>query len=379
MASSPVGAVRVTFVSSHAEEGGSELYLERLLDELGPDWVEEVVCLAEGPLADRLRTQGWPVRVVPAAGRAGIPRAVWELRRQLRRSPPELVHANGVKAALCAALAATGTATPVVWVKHDFSWDGPLAALVARRCAQVVGVSAAVAETFGPRLRPRVRVVPHGIPEAVVDGAAARERLAADLGCPPSAPVVGLVGRIHPAKGQLELVEAAPRILERRPDTRFALIGHPDPHHPGYAQRVRERADQLGLGERLRLLGHRADAVAAMAACDVVVMPTVRDERGMGREGFGLVGIEALAAGTPVVGYADGALPEVLGSCARLVAPSDRPGLADAVVEVLDDRDLRRRMSQCGRERVRTRYSLATMVGRMQECYRALARGGPAS
>lgn len=379
MASTSVAPVRVLFVSSHSQEGGSERYLERLLDELGSGWVHGVACLADGPLVPRLRGRGWAVRVIPGSGRAGIPLGVWRLRRWLRRSPPDLVHANGVKAALCAGLAALGTRVPVVWVKHDFSWDGPLAAFVARLCVQVVAVSAAVNQTFGDSLRARTRVVPNGIPQRHVDRMAARGDLVGLLGCPPEAPVVALIGRIHPAKGQLELVEAGPRILERCPDVRFAIIGEPDRYQPRYTASVRRRSDELGLAERLSFVGHRPDGVEAMAGCDVVVVPSVRDERGMGREGFGLVGIEALSVGTPVVGYADGALPEVLGSCAQLVEPGNRRALADAVVRVLEDGDLRRQMSDCGRERVRVHYSLSVMVERMRERYREAARSTPGS
>jgi glycosyltransferase involved in cell wall biosynthesis len=379
VATAPLAAVAVAFVSSHSLEGGSELYLERLLEELGPAWVDGVTCLAEGPLVGRLQARGWPVEVIPASGQAGIPRGVRELRWILRRSPPDVVHANGVKAALCAGLAAIGTGVPVIWVKHDFSWDGPLAGFVARLCAEVVAVSAAVAETFGASLRPRVHVVPNGIPETAVDRVAARDELVGLLRCPPEAPVVGLLGRIHPAKGQLELVEAAPRILEHRPDVRFAIIGEPDRYQPDYAVAVRRRSNDLGLGERLSFVGHRPDGIAALAGCDVVVVPSVRDDRGMGREGFGLVGVEALSVGTPVVGYADGALPEVLGPCAHLVEPGSRRALADVVLRVLGDEGLRRQMTDCGRERVRVHYSLSTMVERMKQRYRVAARSAPGS
>ena len=83
------------------------------------------------------------------------PAAERRLRRRLRRDPPEVVHANGLKAALVSVLATMGTRLPVLWVKHDFSFDGRLAALVARRCRIVVTVSAAVAETFDPATRER--------------------------------------------------------------------------------------------------------------------------------------------------------------------------------------------------------------------------------
>jgi glycosyltransferase involved in cell wall biosynthesis len=276
-----------------------------------------------------------------------------------------------VKAALVTALARPPA--PVIWVKHDFSWDGPLAALVARRCALVVGVSAAVTETFGPRARDRVRVVHNGIPPIERDRATGRELVRGLIGTADE--VVGLVGRFHPAKGQIELVEAAPRVLERRPGTRFLLLGGDDPYQLGYARHVRERIGELGLGAMVLVRDHHPDAPAVMAGCDVVAMPSVPDERGMGREGFGLVGLEAMAVGTPVVGYAGGALPEVLGDCAELVPEGDRGALADAIVALLADRERRERLADCGRSLTRERFSLDTTVALMRERYAEAASG----
>ena len=156
MARSPVaGPVPVTFVISHALSGGSERYLELLLDHLAPAWVHGVVSLQDGPFVPRLRASGFEVEVVETGPRLSMLASALRVRRLINRDPPAVIHANGVKAALVAALARPRA--PVLWVKHDFSWDGPLAALVARRCARVVGVSAAVTETFGAGLRERVR------------------------------------------------------------------------------------------------------------------------------------------------------------------------------------------------------------------------------
>jgi glycosyltransferase involved in cell wall biosynthesis len=188
--------------------------------------------------------------------------------------------------------------------------------------------------------------------------------------------VVVLVGRLHPAKGQIELVEAAARVLERRPGTRFLLLGGEDPYQPDYARAVRDRIAQLGLADAVLLPGHHADAPGVMAGCDLVAMPSVPDERGMGREGFGLVGLEAMAVGTPVVGYDGGALPEVLDGRAVLVREGDRSALADAIVAVLGDRDRRTRLAEDGRAYVRERFGLDATVAGMRASYAEAASTG---
>jgi glycosyltransferase involved in cell wall biosynthesis len=368
--------VAVSFVVSHARLGGAERYVELLLDGLGPEWVRAVVCLGHGPFVDRLRALGHRVEVVPTPRRIGMLAAAWKLRRRLLRQRPDLVHANGTKAALVCGLATPGTGIPVIWVKHDHFRDGWLTNLIALRCRQVVGVSAAVNATFSRMLRKRLHVIHNGVPDLRVDRRAGRNLVAGLLGCAPDTPVVLLVGRLDPLKGAGELLEAAPQILRRRPGVRFALLGGEEPHHPGYRGSLERRARELGIRDAVAFLGHRDDAVEVLCGCDVVVIPSIPGPRGFGREGFPLVAIEALWVGTPVAGYADGGLPEAVGESARLVPRGDRTALADGIVEILEDPAVREEMIARGTERARARYRFATVVELMAERYRAAATEG---
>jgi glycosyltransferase involved in cell wall biosynthesis len=364
--------VPVTFVSSHAQLGGAERYLETLFENLGPGWVAGVVCLQDGPIVARLRDREVPTVVLETgAGPLAITRSAVRLRRLLRRERPAVVHANGVKAALVSALATPGTGIPVVWVKHDFSWDGTLARLVARGCKAVVGVSQAVVETFEPS--DKIFVVHNGLPATKPDREAGRRRLEEVLGVDGAAKVVALVGRIDPVKGQRELLAVLPDLLQRVPEIRVAFVGAESPTHAGHAAELRTTVASDGLGDAVSFLGFRDDVLELISGCDALAVPTVSDERGFGREGFGFVGLEAFAAGTPVVGYDDGALREVLGECALLVPPGDRAALADALVRVLDDASLRESLTRCGRERVATSFSVEAMVEAMKKRYRAAA------
>lgn len=371
--------VPVVFVSSHAELGGSERYLELLLEALGPSWVDRVISLADGPALQRLEARGVEVEVLETGTRAGLLLDVWRLRRTLlgggRR--PVVVHANGVKAALVCGLAMARTSVPVVWVKHDFSWDGRLGRAVARNCTEVVGVSVAVLEVLRrgrPRLKggARLTVVPNGIPapEPLAPRSASQVREA--LHVSEDARLVTLVGRLHRVKGQLELVECMPAVLARVPDAHVALVGPEDATQSGYIRELRRRIAALGLEGRVHETGPRDDIPAVMAASEVVVIPSVRDERG-GREGFGLAGIEALSVGTPVVGFADGALPEVLADAALLVGAGDRAALADAIARVLEQPDLAADLAARGRARFAGRFTIEATASAMEGRYRALA------
>jgi len=368
------GVVRVAFVSSHALPGGSERYLEDLLDRLQPEWIAGVVSLQDGWLVDRLRAAGRSVTVVSTPARLGILPAAWRLRRALLAQKPDVVHANGVKAALVAGVAMVGTGVPILWLKHDFFWDGPVAGITARLCAEVVGVSRAVTETFGTRLAHRVKVVPNGIRRVEADPLAGRRRLEALLGLEAADQVVLLLGRLHRIKGALQLIDAAPVLLARRPDAVLAVIGGEDPGEPGLLDELRARIGAFGVGDRVRLAGHQDDPLTLIAGADVLAVPSGPNAPGLRGEGFGLVALEAMAVGTPVVAYDAGALPEVLDGCGLLVPPGDPDALAAGVARVLEDPRLVERLVVAARRRAEERYDLNRVAREMEARYRAVTR-----
>jgi glycosyltransferase involved in cell wall biosynthesis len=246
--------------------------------------------------------------------------------------------------------------------------------LVGARCEEIIGISHAVTRTFGRSTSKRVRVVPCGIPEYRFEKEAARLLVLDVTGSSAQDRVVLHVGRLFPAKGQRDLLEVAPRILEVIPAARFVFVaaGVHDAHERAFAQSLVRRAGQLGISDSVLLLEDHPEAVRLMAGADLVAVPSLRDPVSGWREGFGLVGVEAMSVGTPVVGYADGALPEVLGDCAELVTPGDRSALRQAIIRLLTDEGLRDRSARCGLQRAR-HYSLANAIRSMEQCYRQVA------
>jgi glycosyltransferase involved in cell wall biosynthesis len=362
-------AVRVLFLSSHARRGGSERYLETIVDRLGHDWIEQVVCLEDGPHAASLRASGVQVVVLATSGSGvSIMASARKLRSLVKRSSAGVLHANGVKAALVAALAGAGTKVPIVWIKHDFSYDGLAARMIASRCRLVVGVSKSVTEVFGDGTE-KVRVVHTGVPLTSPDRPAARLALTEAMGIGRNAPILGLAGRLHPVKGHATLLDVLPEVMPRVPQLEVAIIGGSDEPHPHYEESLRRRADELEVSDRVHWLGHRDDLPQLLGGMDVVVVPSGPHSRGPGREGFPLIALEAMAAGTPVVGFDLGGLPEALGPCGRVVPYGDRAGLVASLVEVLDDRRLADHLGTCGRERVARYFTVESMIRALQAVY----------
>jgi glycosyltransferase involved in cell wall biosynthesis len=361
----------VTFVASHSELGGQESYLLSILRSLDPAAIHGVVALHDGPALPRLAALGHRTWLVPTPARLGILPAVVKLRRVLLAGDAQLVHADGGKAALCSVLALAGTGIPVVWMKHDTSFDGPLGRWIAARCAAVAGVSPTVTAALAGVRGTEVHVVPNGVPAYDVDRGAAHAELRELLGAPADAQTVVQVGRLVPGKGQLDTVEAAGRL--QRPGVRFALVGAPDRHAHEYAARVQARAAELD--GAVTLLGYRDDATRLMAGADVVVVPSLpRTGVYGGGEGFGLVAVEAMAVGTPVLAYDVPALPETLGGCGALVPAGDLDAYAHVLGALLADPGRRERMAAAGRVRART-FSLDAAVARLGDVYGVASRG----
>jgi glycosyltransferase involved in cell wall biosynthesis len=363
----------VTFVASHAQLGGQEAYLLSLLRALEDDAVRGVVSLQNGPAVARLAATGRRVWVIPTGTRLGVLLGALKLRRLLRATGTELVHADGTKAALCAGLATAGTGVPVVWMKHDGSFDGPLARAVASRCAAVIGVSRTVVESL-EGVKADVHVVRNGIPDHDVDREQAAQELRAAIEAPETAEVVVQVARIVANKGQQDTVEAAAAVLEQRPDARFAFVGDVDAHGGGYARTLRARVQELGIGHAVTFLGHREDAVRLIAGADLLVVPSLQLPGFHGwREGGSLVAAEAMMVGTPVLAYADPAVIETLEGCGTVVAPGDIPTLARAMSALLADPDRRRALSECGKQRARD-LRLPRALDELTAVYRSASR-----
>jgi glycosyltransferase involved in cell wall biosynthesis len=279
-----------------------------------------------------------------------------DLCRWLDAERIDIVHTHSYKPNLYARLAALPCrASGVKLVAHyhneyDNKWgkDGTL--VLDRRLAgssdALVAVSAAVQDHVASRLgiaRDRIDVVPNGVEvERFAAGEHASARAA--LGLPATGPVVGVVGRISEQKGQEDFIRAAVPIAAAIPEAVFLVVGSADDERLHAS--LRRLVHDLVLDDRVRFTGHVTDMPALYAALDLLVAPSRW-------EGFGLMLVEGMAAGRPIVATAVGAIPEVVGlsGAAVLVPPADEVALAKAVTPLLLDPVRRAAMGAAGRRR----------------------------
>jgi len=182
-------------------------------------------------------------------------------------------------------------------------------------------------------------------------------------------PYVLFVGRLASNKGLLPLVEAFAAVARDHPDATLVLVGEDGGMRAG----VEAAGTRLGLGPRLRIVGHVGeDAVLADAYREarMTVLPSEY-------EAFGLVLLESLAQGTPVVASRVGGIPEFVpdGKAGLLVTPNDAGELARAIGRLWEDPALGRQLGTYGRDQVVPVYTWDRLVDRLEALYREVRSG----
>ncbi|HUH12246.1 MAG TPA: glycosyltransferase family 4 protein [Longimicrobiales bacterium] len=370
--------MRPLVLMSGLAPGGAERVTVSFLRRLARDGRPVPLCTLtaahDGGLAAELEASGVE-RLDLGATRLVDPAALLRLRRLLRDGGFDLVHAHGQDAAVMAHWARRLARFRLVITRHVLeepagSWRERArarAALRALRAADaVVAVSRGTVQglvTGGVTPR-RIEVIPNGIDLErfdPADTAAAGRAIRAAYAHEPGAVVVLVPAVLRAGKGHPVLLEAIPGVRERVPGAVFLLAGGGP-----LAEEIAVAAK--GAGPAVRMLGHREDMPALMAAADAVCLPSRA-------EALPTVLLEAAAAARPVVASRVGGVPEVVehGRTGLLVPPGDPAALATALLELLEAPARRRALGEAALIRARESFGLETQVGRTLELWRRVA------
>jgi len=195
-----------------------------------------------------------------------------------------------------------------------------------------------------------------------------RRRLRHEFGAGDDETLVVLPGRLCRPKGQVEFIEAAAMTRERLPAARFLVVGGLSSERgadPGFADELRQMVDSSQLRDRVVFTDYRTDVPQILEVSDIVCVPSWD-------EAFGMVVIEAMALGAPVIGTASGGIPELIddGRDGRLVKPKSAKALADAILDMAADPTALRKMGLQGRQKVAERFSMERHVTNLLAHYR---------
>src|ERR1019366_3743174 len=186
---------------------------------------------------------------------------------------------------------------------------------------------------------------------------------------PHHAPVVGNVAALVPHKGQRHLVEAAHLVVREVPDARFIILGEGELREP-LERQVRE----YKLEKHVLLPGFRTDVLGCIKGFDLFAMSSVT-------EGLGTSLLDAMACSRAIVATRTGGIPEIVedGVNGVLVPPRDHAEMAKAIVRLLNDGALRKKMGDAGFARVQARFTVERMVAETASVYERVGGTGHAA
>ena len=346
--------------------GGAEFHLLTLCRYQKKQGMEVVVaCLSEfGKDGRSLRRdfENEGIRVIRLCdGHRFELRSFSRIVRLVETERPNIFHTHLPRADLTGALARFLNPS-VAWVcslhaiySDDWSgrWSLPLLRFLWNRADAIICISHAVSDWLiaGGMPADRAKVIYYGIePDKFSQP---RVDLRKEWALNGSA-IIGSIGRLEPRKGHDCLIEAMAILVKRLPNVLLLIAGHDS---WGYGVNLGRRIDELGLKDRVRLIGFQNDVVSFLNTLDVFALAT-------NSEGFGQVVIEAMAAGKPVVTSKIAPLTEIVadGETGLLVESRSPQSFASAIAQLLIDPMERHRMGACGRERVTKSFTAERMT-----------------
>ena len=302
------------------------------------------------------------------------PSTLTALLKVIDRKKIDILHLHGYGATTFGRMAGAFRRLPTIVHEHanltTTPWFQKVADAVLEPSTDIaIAVSKSTADFLinARQLPPdKVKTVYLGVPLEEFSRPRSADEIAAarrELGIAPGEFAIGTVTRLHDSKGNSYLVDAAATVVKERPQARFFLVGE-GPLLPD----LQQQAAALGLGDRFVFHGFAKDVAAVVSAFDLSVFPSLW-------EGTPLTVFEALAMGKPMVATdADGLLDVLSDDHDALIVPKrDVPALARAIVRLMDDEPLRRRLGSQARV-TGQQYDIAAFVRKMERLYDILHR-----
>jgi glycosyltransferase involved in cell wall biosynthesis len=364
--------IRLLLIIPTLVRGGAEKQLALLARGLPREQFELHVAVLthSGPLEQSLTDDGISVTVIGKRWKFD-PLCYWRLLRHIRTIKPDIVHTW-----LFAANSYGRQAAIAAGVKHIIAgercvdpwkatWQLAIDRWLAPKTERIITNSNGVMEFYVGHGLPTDKfvVIPNGIALEPIPNSVSREELLQELDLPPSARLLGAVGRLWPQKRVKDLIWAADLLKTTRDDAHLLIIG--DGPQRSRLERYR---DQSLIIERVHFLGERDDVPRLMQHFDVLWLASEY-------EGQSNAVLEAMASGIPVIatdipGNRDLVVDDMTG---YLVPLGDRFEFTRRTHWLLDDESLRRRLGAAGRQRVLTEFTVEQMVARHASLYRQLA------
>jgi glycosyltransferase involved in cell wall biosynthesis len=370
--------IRVALVISNLEYGGAQRQVVELANHLDRSEYEIHVCSLSPyvPLARDLKDATERLYILSKRCKFDVS-VIWRLASWLRRIRADVVHSYlfdaNVIARLAGRLAGVGA---VIGSERNTDYHLKRRQLwgywATGRCSDMIIANSRAGAEFNRRMLghplEHYRVVHNGV-DTMRFRPQPRTSIREQLRLPADVPVVGMFASFKAQKNHPLLLEAARRVLDRRGDVKFLLVG--DGLYEArlgsdtYKTRVAEMIEALGLSRACVLAGNRDDVEHVYCACDLTVLPSLF-------EGTPNVLLESMSCGVPVVAtdVADNATIAPDGRVGFIVPSGDAAALADRLLRLIEDRELCRRFGVAARAWIESEFSTARLAEKTGAVYR---------
>ena len=347
--------MKIAIIMPLAEQrGGAELVLWHLMQQRQQDVDWLVIFFEDGPLLKQIQALGVETHIVPA-GRLREPlrfiATVKKIAAIAKQNRVDVIFSWMTKAQLYSSWAAMLSGIPTLWyqqgVPSDRGWLDTTATMLPASGVLACSKTSAQAQASLQPSRP-VRVVYPSVelerfnPEKLQSVGELRRR----LGLPEDVPLIGIVGRLQRWKGIHVLIEAMPKVLQSYVNVQCVVVGGKHELEPDYPAYLENRIAALGLQDKVKMVGLQRNIPEWMQAMDVIVHAS-------DNEPFGMVVIEAMALGKPVVAGAAGGPTEIITADINgILSPyGDANALASAIIRYLDDPGFAQKIGAAARVR----------------------------
>ncbi len=352
---------RVLILKDRFQTRGRSAQTFRLGKHLKDEDIEAVVVCGDASLLGSAQRQAidlyeYPLLFNSVAGRfvRGF------LLRDLKGDPPDLIHIQHRNVLPLGRWLAARLERPYIVSIYDYLRPDETLAFDTVWGRRLVAVSDSVAEDLLER-----RVAPEDLVSVIHSGV---ETDVADSGFEVlqtgKTPVIGTAGAMEVGKGFRFFLDALPEILAQCDDCEFVAAGAgPDESY------LRRRARELKVVDHITFVPNVFDFSASLSAMDIFVMPSIR-------QGLGTTMLEAMARGKPVIATRAGGVDAVIDDhrTGLMIPPADSKALAEAVLKLLNDPEMARRIGRHGQELVQKKFGVSRMVEGYAALYREVLR-----
>ena len=361
--------MNILLLTTHLEFGGISIYCVSLAKTLRDNGHNVTVASSGGVLVAELKKFGVQHIEINIKTKSELSpllfKAYLKLEKHFKAEKPQIIHAHTRIAQVLACMIYKRTHIPYISTCHGFFRPHFGRRMFGFWGKKVVAISEAVREHLVNDLKVKkedIRLVNNGI-DIKRFGAPIDEKQKADyrsgLGIK-EGPVVGIIARLSPVKGHKFLLIAIKEVLRQQANVQLLIIGD----GPAKKQLV-DLTIKLGLGECTFMEDSVFDTRLPLSVMDVFVLPSIQ-------EGLGLSAMEAMVAGTPVVGSNVGGVYSLIkdGQTGLLVPSQDPAALAGAILKLLGDKKQAQAMAKAARRLIEEKFSLEGMAEKIEAVYK---------